>query len=317
MKKNSSLIWGLCFALCLCMTLTMIFCIPAVPAMAYDEYQSAVTSNINDHNYTYDRWANPINSYLVDNGDGTLTRVESTGESVAVELYDRNMEFDSGFTVDMELPLFGGYYYGSDRNFLVYGQTNPTESESVEVIRVVSYTRDWERIGAASLYGANTTIPFDAGSLRFAEYGGYLYIRTAHEMYTASDGRNHQANVMLNIRIADMTITDSFTKVMNISYGYVSHSFDQYIGIDGTKIVAVDHGDANPRAVVLTRYATAAGQDSLTLQKHLHTPSNFTFISIPAVPGIVNEAYILQSAHNLRKKEDRWLWRIRCNFPTN
>ena len=40
-------------------------------------------------------------------------------------------------------------------------QSNAAESDSAEVIRVVKYDKDWNRLGAASLKGANTTIPFD------------------------------------------------------------------------------------------------------------------------------------------------------------
>ena len=235
------------------------------PAYAADDAVSVPVSsnNIGMNNYTNSlRWARTVDSYLVDNGNGTVTRVESVGSKVVVETYDSGMNMIDGFAIDKELPLFGGFYYGSDRNYLVFGQSNLTEDDAVEVVRVVAYTRDWERIDAASLYGANTYVPFDAGSLRFAEYGGYLYIRTSHTMYTYSDGLNHQSNMTINVRISDMTVTDSFTKIMNNNYGYVSHSFDQYIGVDGTTLVAADLGDAGPRAVVLMRYFTPAGQDS-------------------------------------------------------
>ena len=40
-----------------------------------------------------------------------------------------------------------------------------------------------------------------------------------------------------------MTITDSYTGVMNVDYGYVSDSFNQFIKTDGNHIVALDRGD--------------------------------------------------------------------------
>ena len=256
MKSKSviGIMIAVCTALILCFT---------VPAMAAsDSAAGAASSNLGDHNYTYDRWATPIHSYLIPNADGTLTRVEAIGQQVVVESYDAAHNLINGFSIEGELPLFGGFYAGTTHNFLVFGQENPTEDDAVEVIRVVCYTKDWTRVGAASLFGANTTVPFDAGSLRFAECDGYLYIRTAHEMYASNDGVNHQANVMLNIRISDMTITDSFTRVMNVGYGYVSHSFNQFLAIDGKDLLAVDHGDAHPRSVVLFKYNAPAGQDS-------------------------------------------------------
>ena len=45
--------------------------------------------------------------------------------------------------------------------------------------------------------------------------GKYLVIHTSHEMYQTSDGYNHQANVTIQVDTETMTITDSFTKVMN------------------------------------------------------------------------------------------------------
>ena len=56
-----------------------------------------------------------------------------------------------------------------------------------------------------------------------------------------------------------MAITDSYYDVMNISLGYVSHSFNQFILVDADgKIIALDHGDAYPRSAVLTGYYSNA-----------------------------------------------------------
>ena len=217
----------------------------------------AVSSNINKEDYT--TWSKPVTSYLYENGTGGLTRVEYTGGQVVVENYSSSFAFLDSRTIQPELPIWGGFFAGENYNFLIFGQQNTAESDSAEVIRVVKYDKNWNRLGAASLKGANTTVPFDAGSLRCDEYGGYLYIRTSHEMYTSSDGLNHQANLTMAVRQSDMTITDSFCKVMNISYGYVSHSFNQFLLVDEDgKIIALDHGDAYPRSAVLTGYYSNA-----------------------------------------------------------
>ena len=247
-------------ALLLCVAISLSW---ALPAGAVEGLSApARSSNLGDNEYSYDRWANPIKSYLIPNEDGTLTRVEYTGQVVTVEEYSADFQFISGFTLEPELPLFGGFYSGSTHNFFVYGQLNDAEDDSAEVYRVVCYTKDWQRVGSDSLYGANTTTPFRGGSLRFAECDGYLYIRTCHEMYTSTDGRRHQANVMINFRMTDTTITDSYWKVMNSNFGYVSHSFNQFVLVDGQNLVTVDHGDAYPRAVALMKYHAPAGQDS-------------------------------------------------------
>jgi hypothetical protein len=83
-------------------------------------------------------------------------------------------------------------------------------------------------------------------------------------MYQSSDGYHHQANVTFCFNEDTGEITDRFTGIMNLSYcGYVSHSFNQFIQVDTDgSILAVDHGDAYPRSIVLSQYADKAGSDS-------------------------------------------------------
>ncbi len=235
-----------------------------VPPFAEVDQSPAVTDNNDYYKYAYDRWANPIRSYLTENNDGTLTRVEYTGSDVTVEIYDKNLTFLSRKSLPMELPIFGGFYEGSDYYFLVYGQTNNGQLNDREVIRVVRYTKDWIRHGHASLLGANTTVPFDAGSLRMVQYDNMLYIHTAHEMYASSDGLNHQANLTFCVSIPEMEITDSRYTVSYAGTGYCSHSFNQFIITDGDKLITLDHGDAYPRSLMLSQYTTPLGQEKFT-----------------------------------------------------
>lgn len=210
--------------------------------------------NIEDQNYEYSQWAKPIRSYLTYE-NGTYMRVQAGADAngYVVEYFDSSFTITGRKIVPQELPLFGGFYEMNGNYYILSGQTNENESDSTEVYRITKYTKDWNRVASCGLYGANTTVPFDAGSARMAAYGNYLMIRTSHEMY-AIDGVNHQANVTIQVDTSTMKITDSFTKVMNINYGYVSHSFNQFIQMENGKIVAVDHGDANPRSIVLVRY---------------------------------------------------------------
>ena len=88
------------------------------------------------------------------------------------------------------------------------------------------------------------------------EYGGMLYIHTSHLMYMSShDGHNHQANMSFILNEESMNLNDSASRVWNLETGYVSHSFNQFIKVDNSGVYRVDHGDANPRAVVLTKGA--------------------------------------------------------------
>lgn len=224
----------------------------------------AVSNNKDAQNYR--SWADTVKSYLYENPSGGLTRVEYIDGKVVAEDYDDSFHLRASRKIPMELPIWGGFYAGDQYNFMFFGQNNPSEDDKTEVVRVVKYSKDWQRLGADGLYGANTTVPFGAGSFRCAGYGDYLYIRTCHEMYKSSDGLNHQANMTFVVRQSDMTITDSFYRVMNSSVGYVSHSFNQFVLVDQNQnLVTLDHGDAYPRSIVLMRPVDAkAGGDKFS-----------------------------------------------------
>ena len=60
-----------------------------------------------------------------------------------------------------------------------------------------------------------------------------------------------------------MTVVGKNDYVDNAESGYVSHSLAQFIKADGEDIIAVDLGDAHPRAIILFRYSGAAGAERL------------------------------------------------------
>lgn len=239
------------------------------PAARAAEPSPTVSSNKGAHEYVNGRrWAQPGKSFLYENQAGGLTRVEYIDGQVVVEDYDSSFGLQASRTLQAELPVWGGFFAGEDYNFLVFGQENKEEDDNREVIRIVQYDKDWKRLGQASLLGANTIEPFASGSVRFAEYGGYLYIHTSHRMYTAKDGLNHQASVSILLRQRDMEITDSAYEVGGP--GYVSHSFSQFILIDEEQnIVTLDHGDAYPRSITLQKFIAKAGKDSFRQEKRV------------------------------------------------
>ncbi len=238
--------------------------------------------NVSDNNYEYGRWSKPMRSFLTENADGTLTRIETqsynvhyrsasgygyrdeetgeylrpdwdklqyTGENnIIVETYTSSAELLSTKTIPMALPIFGGFFSGSDYNFIVLGQENPDGLESAEVVRFQKYSKTWSLLGEQSVYGSNTTVPFDAGCLRMTESNGVLYVHTSHEMYSG-----HQANMTFAVDQATLAVKEQSHEVWNISTGYVSHSFNQFAATDGTYLYRADHGDAYPRSVVITR----------------------------------------------------------------
>ncbi len=235
-----------------------------LPAYAQAADGPADSSNIWGHEYLFGRYGTPVYSQMTATDSG-YARVEYIGEEgITIDEYDQNYRFRSHSQLPLELPIYGGVYFGTDYNFVVCGQANNQESDSTEVIRVIRYSKDWQRQDAASVYGANTSIPFKAGSLRMTQSGDMLYIRTCHEMYTSGDGFRHQANVQLNVRISDMEVTQCEAGVSNSATGYASHSFNQFVQVDGEDYLAVDHGDAYPRSVILFRYPQSAGKEQFS-----------------------------------------------------
>ena len=211
-------------------------------------------SNVNAQDYV--QWSNTVKSYLTVCDNGNYMRVQSGAieGKLLVEYYSSDFEPLSTKLIDNELPIFGAFYDSGNNYYVLSGQENPKENDSLEVFRITKYDKNWNKIKSCGLYGANTTVPFDAGSARMTHSGDHLLVRTCHEMYKSSDGNNHQSNVTIEVDIPSMTITDSYTGIMNVDYGYVSHSFNQFIKTDGTHIVALDHGDAHPRSAVLVKY---------------------------------------------------------------
>ena len=211
-------------------------------------------SNVNDQDYV--QWSDTVKSYLTVCDNGNYMRVQSGAikGKLLVEYYSSDFEPLSTKLIDNELPIFGAFYDSGNNYYVLSGQENPKQNDSLEVFRITKYDKNWNKIKSCGLYGANTTVPFDAGSARMTHSGDHLLVRTCHEMYKSSDGNNHQSNVTIEVDIPSMTITDSYTGVMNVEYGYVSHSFNQFIKTDGNHIVALDHGDAHPRSAVLVKY---------------------------------------------------------------
>lgn len=242
-------------------------------------------SNINAQNYS--KWSSPIQSYLVPCADGRRMRVQYVEyeKKLVAEYYNTSYELESSRIIPQELPLFGGFYESGDYYFVLTGQENKDELPDVEVFRITKYDRNWNRIGSTGLKGANTVEPFAGGSARMDAYGKYLLIRTCHEMYKTEDGYNHQANVTIQLDMETMTITDSFTYITNLEDGYVSHSFNQFIKVENGHIIAMDHGDAYPRAIALIRY----GSDVSGGKFGGRFSGNCTSTDILAFPGETGE----------------------------
>lgn len=290
MGKRCIAVWVI-LALCVCLIPSggQAAELPAYFSMKHVAEEGMPSFNLSLNNYV--RWPLvPDSSYLAEEKDGSILRVEAiyrsgedTGYDVAIEKYSKDFALQSQKVIPSELRDFGGFLAGEDCYFLVYGQSNTEESDTKEVLRVVKYDKEWNRIASASLYGSNTTAPFEAGSLRMAEDKDYLYIHTCHKMYTSSDGLRHQANMSFAVRKSTMEITQKQTDVSWLQSGYVSHSFNQFITLDDDYVYRMDHGDAYPRALVVTKCSKKDITNcsaALLLEMYGSTGDNSTGVSV-------------------------------------
>ena len=123
------------------------------------------------------RWSSIRNSYLFKSSSG-YTAVDWNGSKVIVTEYDSKFNKDSVKIIEPELPLFGGFYASKDCNYILFGDTNYSEDDTKEVLRLVKYDKDFNRIISGSDTDCYTFEPFEPGSAVIAETGASVIIPT-------------------------------------------------------------------------------------------------------------------------------------------
>lgn len=218
------------------------------------------------------RWTWCMESYICDNGDGTFSVVDVYDNKVYIDTYDKTtMRFIKFNTVNFLLEKFGGFYCGEKYNYMVFGRDNPAMNKDITTFALVKYDKQtWQIKGITELKNNNTTLPFNSGTVRMAEYGDNLFIRTSHEMY---NGHQSSASFVVNTN----TMEGRYIKQDS---SYVSHSFNQFIKLSGNSLAFVDHGDAAPRSVVLRALDGAAESGDLS-----GTRAEADLFSIPGEGG--------------------------------
>lgn len=220
------------------------------------------------------RWSNVIENYIVNDNDGTfysLYKKSPNSNYIYADIYDsKTYELLNTQKVETELDLFGGFYSGEKYNYIVFGQNNTEENDEKEIIRIVKYDKQFNRIDDCSIKGEEsfTTKPFDAGTVRMAENGNELTIHTSRERYTTDDGLNHQSQLTI---ILDTDTMKTKNYLGRFQKNHVSHSFNQFAQYDGDKLILVDHGDAYPRSIVLNK----------------ESGSEFTEVDLFKIPGAI------------------------------
>jgi len=181
--------------------------------------------------------------------NGEIHWLEKWGDQLFIRIFDESFRKKGEAVLRPELPLFGGAHAGDDGNFyLVFGQSNAEESDTKPVYRIVKYDQRWNRIAHVDVSDVFVTIPFHASNLSMASKDGVLVVYSARERYLTPDGKHHQSNIPIHIRMDDMTV---LYKGGEFPRNHVSHSFANYVKFDGDRIVYLDHGDAYPRSIHL------------------------------------------------------------------
>lgn len=231
------------------------------------------------------RGSEPEYAYLEPWGNGGWSRVEYlpddsgsvTNGTLIVDNYDSSYTLQEQKVIDfrmctgkldntakMKEAIFGGVFLGETNNFVVIGWNNLALDETVEVLRVIKYSKDWSRqIAHRSFYDLNTKRIFSLTcaentplSCRMTEKDGFLFIHTGQCM---SKGAFYGHQASLTIRLNEDMKSDADDRINCGTIwemeGYVSHSFDQYAASDDEAVYFADLGDGAPRAVrLISRY---------------------------------------------------------------
>ena len=192
-------------------------------------------------------------------------RVSGINGYICIEYYDNDFVIQSRKKIEMELPMWGGFYKGVDAYYIVLGQSNYAEDDDAEFMRVIKYDFDWNRISSSSVSTNSGSIknkfskvscPFEYGCVNLAETDDMLYVVTGHTGYYDSAIQNcHQGFLMVGI--------DKSTMAGQIVDCDLYHSFSQYIKNNGTDLYVMELSEGY-RATRLTKYST---QNKFELKK--------------------------------------------------
>lgn len=210
-------------------------------------FNNASANNYNEYTTFCTKY---VNSFLTQNQDGSFLRIENVkNDTIYIESYDKDMKLQSTKTIDSELAHFLGYYHGQDGyHYFLFGQNNMEKDDELEVYRLVRYDSDFTNRVAVKVDNMGESsvshLDFSNGVARMSESDKYLYITTAHTVY-----QGHQENIILVFN------KETLERIYNASfYTRSSHSFNGFIDYDGEYIYLADHGDYNPRAMLVQRF---------------------------------------------------------------
>ncbi|NLW78070.1 MAG: hypothetical protein GXY32_01485 [Ruminococcaceae bacterium] len=230
--------------------------------------EALVGAPLRSASYSY-YYANPdlIHYYTDAAGRLCVVSAQPDGQFFKVFTFDANLNCVDTKTLPFTgFSAWGGFYKAADGNFYVaVGRPNDAEDDSLTVIEVRKYTAGWALAGTAEIKGGvmfgfkGITLPFRAGSCHMVLMGNQLVVHLSRQGYTYTDGLRHQSNITFSINTAASPMTAALLgSASGGNAHYTSHSFNQFVQVQGNDLLLVDHGDAHPRTLKLTRIPGAA-----------------------------------------------------------
>ena len=196
-----------------------------------------------------------LDYYTDSAGSLAIVTHDATAGTLAIDTFDSSALQRVGDTRSISFagwPDWGGFYAGPDGFFYVLvGRENPDENDTLDVVAVRRYDRDWTLVGTAYVQGGATQgakgiySPFVASAAHMLLVGNRLVVHMGRLIYTIA-GVHHQVNLTFEVDVDTMTAT-TFQQLGG--YAYSSHSFQQLVAMNGGNLVLIDHGDAYPREI--------------------------------------------------------------------
>lgn len=203
-----------------------------------------------------DRWGKPEKSYLFQNSDGTYCAVEVSGD-INIETYDSNFKSVSSSKIKLSYPIFGGFLAGEEYNYIVTGQENEKESDSLTVINISVYDKKFKKIKDVPVKGCRTIVPFDASNVSLTENEKFLVLHTARSQYKEENGLSPQTQLTVIVDKESWTVTNSLDKFQP---SHTSHALKGYVRFDKNRIVTAGYSDAAPVRGAFVQEAEASGK---------------------------------------------------------
>jgi len=188
------------------------------------------------------RWGSPRKSYIAKGTKGTFYTIDFS-DDVKVEQYDESLESISSFTIKPELPILGTFLEGEEYNYIVTGQQNTKESNTLSVIKISAYDKSFKKKWDIPISNCNTTIPFDACNVSLTEKNRYLILHTSRSQYKDKNGLMPQTQLTV---IVDKLTREVINPLDKFQSNHTSHALMGFVTADNEKIITANYSDANP-----------------------------------------------------------------------